>query len=119
LGVAMFAVFMRDVYDASTAGLAFSNTIQMLVFYTWVVRFLAETISYWGSVEAAVGLAKYTPVEDPDNLNDGEGGEAGTSSALITVTAGGKELTVMVNNDGGMKVKERSMKNSLKARKAA
>jgi hypothetical protein len=110
---------MRETYGASTVGLAFSNTIQMLVFYTWVVRFLAETISYWGSVEAAVGLAKYTPVEDPDNLDDGEGPTAGSSSALITVAAGGKELTVMVNNDGSMKTKERSMKNSLKARKAA
>ncbi len=32
-------------------GLAFSNIIQMLVFYTWVVRFIAESISLFHSVE--------------------------------------------------------------------
>ncbi len=36
-------------------GLAFSNVIQMLVFYTWVVRFIAESISLFHSVEGVSG----------------------------------------------------------------
>ncbi len=39
-------------------GLAFSNIIQMLVFYTWVVRFIAESISLFNSVEGMAYLAK-------------------------------------------------------------
>ena len=76
------------------------------VFYTWVVRFLAETISYWQSVESAVGLATTTPLEDPDNLHDGAGTEKGSRQAVVTVAAAGKELTVTLNPDGGMKVKQ-------------
>jgi hypothetical protein len=55
-------------------GLAFSNIIQMLVFYTWVVRFISESISLFGSVEgvshwggnrAQVGLPSYVQRQDP------------------------------------------------------
>jgi ATP-binding cassette, subfamily C (CFTR/MRP), member 1 len=63
LAVSMFAVFMKDEYKPADVGLAFSNVIQMLVFYTWVIRFLADTISYWGSMERISGLATKTPQE--------------------------------------------------------
>ncbi|KXZ54551.1 hypothetical protein GPECTOR_4g616 [Gonium pectorale] len=49
--VSAFAVALKDTLGAATVGLAFSNIIQMLVFYTWVVRFIAESISLFHSVE--------------------------------------------------------------------
>ena len=45
-----------DQLGAATVGLAFSNIIQMLVFYTWVVRFIAESISLFHSVEGVSGV---------------------------------------------------------------
>lgn len=63
LAVAAFAVFQKDTLGAANVGLAFSNVIQMLVFYTWVIRFLADTISFWGSAERITGLALNTPKE--------------------------------------------------------
>jgi hypothetical protein len=44
-------VFVADTLGSATVGLAFSNIIQMLVFYTWVVRFISESISLFNSVE--------------------------------------------------------------------
>jgi ATP-binding cassette, subfamily C (CFTR/MRP), member 1 len=63
LAVACFAVFQKEELGAANVGLAFSNVIQMLVFYTWVIRFLADTISFWGSTERISGLALNTPSE--------------------------------------------------------
>jgi ATP-binding cassette, subfamily C (CFTR/MRP), member 1 len=54
-----------DTLGAATVGLAFSNIIQMLVFYTWVVRFIAESISLFNSVEGMAYLATYVP---PDGV---------------------------------------------------
>lgn len=48
---------------AATVGLAFSNIIQMLVFYTWAVRFIAESISLFNSVEGMAYLAEYVPTD--------------------------------------------------------
>ncbi|GLC36807.1 hypothetical protein PLESTM_000504000 [Pleodorina starrii] len=59
--VSAFAVGMKDSLGAATVGLAFSNIIQMLVFYTWVVRFIAESISLFNSVEGMSWLADYVP----------------------------------------------------------
>ncbi|GLI68304.1 hypothetical protein VaNZ11_012665 [Volvox africanus] len=59
--VSAFAVGMKDTLGAATVGLAFSNIIQMLVFYTWVVRFIAESISLFNSVEGMAWLADYVP----------------------------------------------------------
>eukprot|EP00245_Coleochaete_scutata_P017297 TRINITY_DN842_c0_g1_i1.p1 TRINITY_DN842_c0_g1~~TRINITY_DN842_c0_g1_i1.p1 ORF type:complete len:786 (-),score=182.86 TRINITY_DN842_c0_g1_i1:544-2901(-) len=63
LAVTAFAVFQKEELGAPSVGLAFSNVIQMLVFYTWVIRFLADTISFWGSTERISGLALNTPLE--------------------------------------------------------
>lgn len=51
LAVSCFAVGMKDTLGAATVGLAFSNTIQMLVFYTWAVRFFAESLFSMSAVE--------------------------------------------------------------------
>ncbi|KXZ44762.1 hypothetical protein GPECTOR_62g877 [Gonium pectorale] len=59
--VSAFAVGMKDTLGAATVGLAFSNIIQMLVFYTWVVRFIAESISLFNSVEGMAYLSEYVP----------------------------------------------------------
>lgn len=56
--VGIFAVVQRQVLGASAVGLAFSNTIQMLVFYTWTVRNAADTISLMASTEKIGWLAE-------------------------------------------------------------
>lgn len=61
--VALFAVGMAESLGASTVGLAFSNIIQLLVFYTWVVRFMAEAISLFAAAENVAWLATYTPID--------------------------------------------------------
>lgn len=70
-GVCVFAVTMRTVIGASAAGLAFSNTIQMLVFYSWTVRGVADTISQFASVEKIAWLARETP-EEGDEFTGGD-----------------------------------------------
>ncbi|KAG2426904.1 hypothetical protein HXX76_012691 [Chlamydomonas incerta] len=59
--VSAFAVGMAKDLGGATVGLAFSNIIQMLVFYTWVVRFISESISLFNSVEGMAYLADYVP----------------------------------------------------------
>ncbi|KAG2500519.1 hypothetical protein HYH03_001296 [Edaphochlamys debaryana] len=59
--VSAFAVALKDELGAPTVGLAFSNIIQMLVFYTWVVRFISESISLFNSVECMTYLSNYVP----------------------------------------------------------
>ena len=71
--VSLFKSTIRVDTKFATTWLMFLGVLQ--VFYTWVVRFLAETISYWQSVESAVGLATKTPLEDPNNLHDGASNE--------------------------------------------
>ena len=58
LAVSCFAVGMSEELGAPTVGLAFSNTIQMLVFYTWSVRFLAESLFSFASVEKIGWLSR-------------------------------------------------------------
>ncbi|KAG2500538.1 hypothetical protein HYH03_001315 [Edaphochlamys debaryana] len=59
--VSAFAVALKDTLGGATVGLAFSNIIQMLVFYTWVVRFISESISLFNSVECMTYLSNYVP----------------------------------------------------------
>ena len=61
--VSLFAVVMRTQLGAAAVGLAFSNTIQMLVFYTWTVRNAADAISLMSSTEKIGWLATKTPQE--------------------------------------------------------
>eukprot|EP00798_Chlamydomonas_sp_ICE-L_P026578 gene26578-18344_t len=63
LAVSCFAVSMAETLGVAKVGLAFSNTIQLLVFYTWTVRFIAETLFSMSSVEKLGWLATEIPVE--------------------------------------------------------
>jgi len=54
LAVSCFAVSMAESLGVAKVGLAFSNTIQLLVFYTWTVRFIAETLFSMSAVEKLV-----------------------------------------------------------------
>jgi hypothetical protein len=38
-------------------GLAISNSIQVLVFFTWVVRGVADTVSMWDAIERVTSFA--------------------------------------------------------------
>eukprot|EP00798_Chlamydomonas_sp_ICE-L_P021717 gene21717-28737_t len=63
LAVSCFAVSMAESLGVAKVGLAFSNTIQLLVFYTWTVRFIAETLFSMSAVEKLGWLATEIPVE--------------------------------------------------------
>ena len=52
LVVSCFAVAMKGSLGPARVGLAFSNVIQLLVFYAWLVRFVAEAVSLFCSVES-------------------------------------------------------------------
>lgn len=63
LSVACLGMGMWSDLGSSSVGLAFSQSIQMLVFYTWSVRLLAESLGLFGSVEKLTWLANHTPQE--------------------------------------------------------
>ena len=69
VAVGMFAVSERD-RGAANVGLAFSNTIQLLVFYTWTLRLVTEAISLSSSVEQITWLAHHTPIDGKDDINN-------------------------------------------------
>ena len=68
-GVSMFAVSQRS-RGGSVVGLAFSNTIQLLVFYTWTVRLITEAIALSSSIEQMTWLAYRTPIDGEDDINN-------------------------------------------------
>ncbi len=51
LAVSCFAIAQWETLGSGNVGLAFSQSIQMLVFYTWSVRLLADSIGLFGSAE--------------------------------------------------------------------
>lgn len=69
VAVGMFAVSQRD-RGAANVGLAFSNTIQLLVFYTWTLRLVTEAISLSSAVEQVTWLAHHTPIDGKDDINN-------------------------------------------------
>ncbi|KAJ9527211.1 hypothetical protein QJQ45_025467 [Haematococcus lacustris] len=90
LAVSCFAVGLAEELGAATVGLAFSNTIQMLVFYTWSVRFMAESLFNLAAVEKIGWLATSIPVEGAakaDSASSGEAGNGGKPDLSIVVTA--------------------------------
>ena len=76
LAICTFAVAEKD-RGSAVVGLAFSNTIQLLVFYTWTLRLITESVSLAGSVEQLTWLAKCTPIDGQDDVNNaGQGIES-------------------------------------------
>ena len=69
LAICTFAVAEKD-RGSAVVGLAFSNTIQLLVFYTWTLRLITESVSLAGSVEQLTWLAKGTPIDGQDDVNN-------------------------------------------------
>ncbi|GAB4815837.1 hypothetical protein N2152v2_002883 [Parachlorella kessleri] len=63
LSVACFGIGQWRDLGSSNVGLAFSQSIQMLVFYTWSIRLLADSIGLFGSTEKLAWLANHTPQE--------------------------------------------------------
>ncbi|KAG1659734.1 hypothetical protein FOA52_006004 [Chlamydomonas sp. UWO 241] len=88
LGVSCMAVALKYTLGAATVGLAFSNVMQMIVFYTWSVRFFADALFQMSSVEKLGWLAKDIPIEGAakaihplDGPND-DGGKAGNPDPI-------------------------------------
>ncbi|KAJ9510651.1 hypothetical protein QJQ45_027539, partial [Haematococcus lacustris] len=101
LAVSCFAVGLAEELGAATVGLAFSNTIQMLVFYTWSVRFLAESLFNLAAVEKIGWLATSIPVEGA--------AKADQTPASSTSTSGGKPDLSIVVSAGGKQAKSGTM----------
>lgn len=59
---ALFSVSDKDIL-ASTAGLAVSNSLQALIFYTWMVRGIADIAALFNSVERVQHYIDNTPSE--------------------------------------------------------
>ncbi len=53
----LFSVAFSETLGAPNVGLAISNSIQVLVFFTWVVRGVADTVSMWDAIERVTSFA--------------------------------------------------------------
>eukprot|EP00053_Salpingoeca_punica_P017179 m.164540 g.164540 ORF g.164540 m.164540 type:complete len:1433 (-) comp17138_c0_seq2:376-4674(-) len=60
---AIYCVLDRENIEPSTTGLAISNTIQALVFYSWFVRGIADIAAYFGAVERIQFFEETLPSE--------------------------------------------------------
>ncbi|KAF6262121.1 P-loop containing nucleoside triphosphate hydrolase protein [Scenedesmus sp. NREL 46B-D3] len=59
----LLSVAFSETLGAPNVGLAISNSIQVLVFFTWVVRGVADTVSMWDAVERVASFATEVPTE--------------------------------------------------------
>ncbi|KIY99894.1 ABC transporter, multidrug resistance associated protein [Monoraphidium neglectum] len=71
----LFSVAFSQDLGAANVGLAISNSIQVLVFFTWVVRGVADSVSMWDAVERVTTFATQVPSEQavegcPDQEED-------------------------------------------------
>jgi len=59
----LLSVAFKEDLGSAAVGLAISNTIQVLVFFTWVVRGVADSVSMWDAVERVTSFIKNIPEE--------------------------------------------------------
>ncbi|GBF99292.1 ABC transporter [Raphidocelis subcapitata] len=59
----LFSVAFSETLGGPNVGLAISNSIQVLVFFTWVVRGVADGVSMWDAVERVASFATQVPSE--------------------------------------------------------
>lgn len=85
----LFSVAMSEKLGAANVGLAISNSIQVLVFFTWVVRGVADTVSMWDAVERVASFATQVPTE----VNEDETIEDNTDHVEKPVVALGLHRT--------------------------
>jgi hypothetical protein len=84
--VCLFAVSQKE-RGAAVVGLAFSNTIQLLVFYTWTLRLITEAISLSGSIEQLTWLSYLAPIDGMDDINNEGQALVSTFPAMLTLRA--------------------------------
>jgi len=79
----LLAVGYAAQLGAASVGLAISNSIQILVFFTWVVRGVADVVSMWDAVERVASYARNVPSElGPEEAEQEERAErAGAAAA--------------------------------------
>ena len=63
VSTSLLSVAFSETLGGSNVGLAISNSIQQLVFFTWVVRGVADTVSMWDAVERVTSFATQVPRE--------------------------------------------------------
>ncbi|KAG1674667.1 hypothetical protein FOA52_007191 [Chlamydomonas sp. UWO 241] len=97
LGVSCMAVGLKYTLGAATVGLAFSNVMQMIVFYTWSVRFFADALFQMSSVEKLGWLARDIPIEGAANPKAISGGPYDPSD---DPGKDGADMTVVISHTG-------------------
>uniref|UniRef100_A0A7S0R450 Uncharacterized protein n=1 Tax=Chlamydomonas leiostraca TaxID=1034604 RepID=A0A7S0R450_9CHLO len=95
----LFSVGLKEDVGAAAVGLAISNTIQVLVFFTWVVRGVADTVSMWDAVERVTSFCTNIPEESDIASN-----LAKVESAMMLADAGGKPMNGTAPADNGTDV---------------
>ncbi|GLI63446.1 hypothetical protein VaNZ11_006418 [Volvox africanus] len=100
----LLSVAYKKEVGAAAVGLAISNTIQVLVFFTWVVRGAADTVSMWDAVERVATFITNVPQENDiapaplpgasngnlQGLPNGNGNAASSSMVEIKVADDGE-----------------------------
>ena len=60
---ALFCVLDRDNLEPAAVGLAISNSLQKLIFYTWFVRGAADVVAHFGAVDRIQYFTETMPSE--------------------------------------------------------
>ncbi|KAG1658983.1 hypothetical protein FOA52_008685 [Chlamydomonas sp. UWO 241] len=106
LGVSCMAVALKYTLGAATVGLAFSNVMQMIVFYTWSVRFFADALFQMSAVEKLGWLARDISTEGAAHAQPTlpPGGPNALSDVDGHQDANGADITIDISpaeNKGG------------------
>ncbi|GFR52364.1 hypothetical protein Agub_g14922 [Astrephomene gubernaculifera] len=98
----LLSVAYKEKVGPAAVGLAISNTIQVLVFFTWVVRGAADTVSMWDAVERVATFVTNVPQETDIAPQTLPGASTNNISAMNGSSANG-------NNHHPPAVAERSL----------